>query len=341
MSVDFDSLTDTILARCEVLALCSDEPDRLTRTFLRPSVHRAHDLLTGWMRQAGLEVRRDAIGNLFGRAGRLGPAEASVFIVGSHIDTVPDAGKYDGVLGVLLGIAAAESLQGRTFRRALDVVAFSEEEGIRYKTPYLGSRAVCGRLDPAMLEIQDADGVTLEQAIRDFGLKPDEVAVAAYAPGQGAGYFEPHIEQGPILEALNISLGVVEAIAGQSRVWLHFIGRSGHAGTLPMELRRDALCAGSEFVSEVERVARKTEGLRATVGSFMIAPGAVNVVPGSVLLSLDVRHATDEVRTKIVGELFEKARSISGERKLELEINPAANIGSKSLRSASWRSCDS
>ena len=151
----------------------------------------------------------------------------SVFLVGSHIDTVPDAGNYDGVLGVLLGIAAARQLAGRQINRALDVIAFSEEEGVRFRTPYLGSLAVCGRLGPELLARTDADGITIEQAIRDFGLDPAAVPAAAYSPGQVAGYFEAHIEQGPVLEELGRPLGVVTCIVGQSRYWLRFIGKAG------------------------------------------------------------------------------------------------------------------
>lgn len=322
--MNLDSLCSSVLTRCDALAACTDEPGRLTRTFLRPSFHRAHALLGEWMREAGLQVRRDAIGNLIGRRpGR--DAHARVFVVGSHIDTVPDAGKYDGVLGVFLGLAAVQALGDRRFPIALDVIAFSEEEGVRFKTPYLGSRAVCGRFDPELLKRTDADGVTLEQTVRDFGLDPAAIPEAAYPPGRVAGFFEPHIEQGPVLESLDLSLGIVEAIAGQSRLWLHFVGRSGHAGTQPMEHRRDALCAAAEFVSEVERQALATDDLRATVGSFLVAPGAANVVPGSALLSLDVRHADDVRRTRAVAELLGRARAIAVARQMQVEVNPASD----------------
>src|SRR5438876_6640574 len=200
--MDLDALTAEVLDRCEALARFSEEPGRLTRTFLRPPVRDVHERLTAWMREAGLAVRIDAIGNLIGRLpGR--HDDARVFIVGSHIDSVPDAGKYDGVLGVLLGVAAAKALAGREFPRTLDVIAFSEEEGVRFRTPYLGSRAVCGRFDADLLALTDADGVTLAQAVRDFGLDPAKIAQAAYRPGQVTGYVEAHIEQGPLLESID------------------------------------------------------------------------------------------------------------------------------------------
>jgi allantoate deiminase len=238
---------------------------------------------------------------------------------------VPDAGKYDGVLGVLLGVAAARALAERTFALALDVVAFSEEEGVRFRTPYLGSRAVCGRLGPELLELADAGGVTLAQAVRDFGLDPEAIPTAAYRPGEVAGYLEAHIEQGPCLDVLGASLGIVKTIVGQSRFRLRFTGQAGHAGTLPMQLRRDALVAAAEFVIAVDRSARATEGLRATVGRLEVEPGAVNVVPGAVELSLDVRDAVDDVRARAVNLLLGAARVIATERGLTVIVEPLAD----------------
>jgi allantoate deiminase len=317
-------LTAEILARCDALARFSEDPGRLTRTFLRPPVRHVHECVTGWMRAAGLHVRTDALGNLIGRRPAARP-DAPAFVVGSHLDTVPDAGKYDGVLGVLLAVAAAGAVADRPCRTALDVIAFSEEEGVRFGTPYLGSLAVCGRFDPALLDRTDAAGVTLAQALRDFGLDPAAVPAAAYPPGQVVGYLEAHIEQGPVLEALDLSLGVVEAIVGQSRFWLTMTGQAGHAGTQPMEHRRDALAAAAAFITTVERVARTTPGLRATVGSLTFAPGAVNVVPGEVRLSLDVRHADDAVRQRAVADLLDHARAVVAERRLGLSVEPIAD----------------
>ncbi|HEY1375435.1 MAG TPA: allantoate amidohydrolase [Gemmataceae bacterium] len=316
--MDLDALTDDVLARCDVLAGCSEEPGRLTRTFLRPPVHDVHRRLRGWMEAAGLAVRLDAVGNLIGRR----PAQtddARVFVVGSHIDTVPDAGKYDGVLGVLLGVAAAQALAGRPFRRTLDVIAFSEEEGVRFRTPYLGSLAVCGRLGPELLARTDADGVSVADAIRAFGLDPAGVPAAAYPPGQVAGYFEAHIEQGPVLEAAFRHFGVVTAIVGQSRYWLRFVGRAGHAGAQPMGQRRDALAAAAEFITAVEKDAQTTDGLRATVGCLTVSPGAANVVPGEVRLSLDVRHEDDTMRAVAGRAMLNAAKNAADYRCIEVE----------------------
>jgi allantoate deiminase len=318
--LDVDALTDEVLSRCDALIAVSDDVGCLTRPFLSPSTQRAHELVSDWMRMAGLSVRRDALGNLIGR--KLGRTE-HVFALGSHIDTVPNAGKYDGVLGVLLGIAAMQALADRSFVRTVDVIAFSEEEGVRFRTPYLGSRGVCGRFDDDLLKLLDADGIALSQALRHFGLDPTSIPSAAYPPGQPVGYFEAHIEQGPVLESLRLPLGVVSAIIGQSRYRLEFIGQAGHAGTQPMELRRDALAGAAEFVSTVERVGRSTRGLRATVGSLTAAPGATNVIPGDVRLSLDVRHESDAVRRQIVEQLLSEARGIGTARKLAVIIESA------------------
>jgi allantoate deiminase len=317
--MDLGDLTGEILARCDTLAGFSEESGRLTRTFLRPPMRAVHDCLTAWMADADLQVRRDALGNLIGRRSAVKPG-ARVFVVGSHVDTVPNAGNYDGILGVLLGVAALKALGGRHFACAVDVIAFSEEEGVRYATPFLGSRAVCGCFDSGLLSKKDAEGVSLAQALRDFDLDPNDIAATAYPKGQVAGYLEAHIEQGPVLEQAGLSVGVVEAIAGQSRRWLRFTGKAGHAGTQPMETRHDALAGAAEFVALVEKTAKTTPGLRATVGSLVVEPGVVNVVPGAARLSLDVRHANDSVLQLALADLIASAQTIAVGRGLKLEV---------------------
>jgi allantoate deiminase len=243
-----------------------------------------------------------------------------VLAIGSHIDTVPDAGKYDGVLGVLLGMAAVEALGGRRLPFGVDVLAFGDEEGVRYGVPYLGSLAVSGRFDRRLLERFDASGITMAEAFRAFGLDPARLADAAYPPGRLLGYLEAHIEQGPVLETLGAAVGVVSAIAGQSRIWAELRGKAGHAGTLPMEHRLDALAAAAELVLEVEQLARSVSDLRATVGTLTVAPGAVNVVPGSARLSIDVRHARDDVRMAALAELRTRAATLAGRRGVEFRV---------------------
>jgi allantoate deiminase len=324
---DLSALALDVIARCEQAAAYSQEAGKITRTFLSEPMRRLQARVTGWMEQAGLAVRIDGAGNLIGHYRGLLP-EAPVVMVGSHLDTVPDAGKYDGVLGVLLGLAAVRALGGSRLPFGIDVIGFSEEEGIRYRTPFLGSRAVCGCFDRALFEQTDRDGISMAEAFRKYGLDPGRIGDAAYSAGGILAYLEPHIEQGPVLESLGAAVGVVTAIAGQTRIWAELSGRSGHAGTMPMEGRRDALAAASAVVVEVERQARATPGLRATVGSLAIEPGAVNVVPGLARLSIDIRHANDQVRAGAVGLLAGAAKAICTQRGVEFRVtdqsdNPA------------------
>jgi allantoate deiminase len=309
-----------VLRRCDEVATFSEESGKITRTFLSEPMRRLHGRLTEWMEIAGMCVRVDPVGNLIGHhAGNR--TDMPVLMIGSHIDTVPDAGKYDGVLGVLLGVAAVRLLGGRRLPFGIDVVAFSDEEGVRYSVPYLGSLAVRGRFDRSLLDRTDAGGIAMGEAFRAFGLVPSRFGEAAYPAGRLLGYVEVHIEQGPVLEALAAPVGVVEGIVGQSRIWAQFRGRSGHAGTLPMEGRFDALAAAAELVLEVERLARSVTGLRATVGSLAVAPGAVNVVPGEATLSIDVRHQSDDVRMAAAAELRAKAVALAARRGVQFLVS--------------------
>jgi allantoate deiminase len=305
--------------RCDEVATFTEDAGKITRTFLCEPMRRLHGPVAGWMEAAGMCVRLDAAGNLIGHYAGIRP-ELPVLAIGSHLDTVPDAGRYDGVLGVLLGIAAVKALGGRRLPFGIDVLAFSEEEGVRYGVPYLGSLAVCGRFDRGLLDRTDARGIAMGEAFRTFGLDPASLDEAAYPAGRLLGYLEVHIEQGPILERLNSPVGVVDAIAGQSRVWAEFRGRSGHAGTLPMEGRLDALAAAAELVLEVERLGRAVAGLRATVGTIAVVPGAVNVVPGMARLSIDIRHARDDVRMTALTELSARAAGIAARRDVAFRV---------------------
>jgi allantoate deiminase len=295
-----------VLERCDALAECSEEPDRLTRRFATPALRAAGELVAGWMREAGLEVRRDAVGNVIGRRTSGGPS----LLLGSHLDTVRDAGRYDGMLGVLVALACAEQARG-----AVEVIGFADEEGVRYGTAYLGSAAVAGRFDPAWLRRRDADGVAMADALREFGGDPDAIGEARQDP---LGYVEVHIEQGPVLEARDLPVGVVDAIGGQTRARVVFSGAPGHAGTVPMELRRDALVAAAEWIVAVEEQGRRIEGAVATVGEVEVAPGASNVIPGRVELSLDVRHGSDDVREAASAALRERASALASARGVEV-----------------------
>jgi allantoate deiminase len=308
-----------VLERAERLAACSEEPGRITRRYGTPALASASGVVAGWMRGAGMEVRRDAVGNVIGRY-EAGEQGAPALLLGSHIDTVRDAGRYDGVLGVLVAIAVVERLRaaGRRPRVPLEVVAFVDEEGARFGTVFLGSSVLAGRFDRAELGRVDADGVSLEQAIRDFRGDPAGLGEAARSPDSLAGYAEVHIEQGPLLEERGLPLGVVSAISGQTRVALSLTGVAGHAGTVPMELRRDALAAAAEPVLAAERLARETADLVATVGRLAVEPGAPNVIPRAVELTLDVRHPDDAERRTAVTRLRESAEQAAAARAVEL-----------------------
>jgi len=286
------------MERCDALAEITDEPGVITRTFHSPAMRRANRLVGEWMREAKLEVREDAAFNLIGRWSSLAP-HAKTLVLGSHLDTVRNAGKYDGPLGVLAALSAVDVLRSRNVAMPfhIEVVGFSDEEGVRYQTTYLGSRAMAGTLTKQDLALIEEKG--LENAKRNAR------ELLAYA--------EVHIEQGPVLEAKKKALGVVTSIAGQTRVRLEFEGIAGHAGTTPMRLRRDALCGAAEFISAVE----KTK-ITATVGQIEALPGASNVIPGHVTLSLDVRDQSNAKRKNEVKRLHKKAAQIAKQRKLKL-----------------------
>ncbi len=311
------SYAAAVLKRCDELAAFSEEDGRLTRRFGTPALRQAGETVRGWMEAVGMAVRRDAIGNLIGR---LGEADRTL-LIGSHLDTVRDAGRYDGALGVLVAIGCLERLRDQqlSLPYAVEVLAFADEEGVRFGTGYLGSSVLAGRFDASQLTRRDSDGVTMADAVRAFGGEPDGLAGSARRPGELLGYYEVHIEQGPALEAAGAPLGVVTAIAGQSRARITFTGEAGHAGTVPMALRRDALCAAAEFVTAVESLAGAVDGAVATVGELEVRDAASNVIPGRVTVSLDVRHAADPVRESVVERLRERAAAIAGARGACLE----------------------
>ena len=269
-----------VLERCDRLAEISEEAGRLTRRFGTGAMREANELVGAWMREAGLEVREDALRNLIGRRGD-GPA----LMLGSHLDTVVGAGRYDGPLGVLLAIEAAERVP-----RALEVVGFADEEGVRFGTAYLGSSAMTGRFDPAWLDLRDEDGIRLGDLAGEPGPARDDVL----------GYVEVHIEQGPVLERLGEPVGVVSAIAGQSHAEVTFTGEAGHAGTVPIGDRRDALTAAAEWILAVEAAG-------GTVGRLSVEPNVRNVIPVRVTAALDLRHPDDAARRAAVAELRRRA----------------------------------
>jgi allantoate deiminase len=305
------------IAECKLIAGFTEEPDRTTRRFLTPPVHQVHAHLRARMETMGMGVHVDAAGNLRGLWQPMG-ASSKRLVLGSHIDTVPNAGAYDGVLGVVLALEWVQLAQELALMLPIEVIAFSEEEGVRFGVPFLGSRAVAGTFDPALLALTDAAGITVEQSLRDFGLDPAGIADAVI-DADVIGFIEMHIEQGPVLENENLRLAVVEGIAGQTRLQLTFKGQANHAGTTPMHLRRDALAAAVEWMSEVEQMAQSTDGLVATVGKIATEPNAANVIAGKVTLSLDLRHIDDEARSGSLTALKKIAGAITTMRGIELE----------------------
>jgi allantoate deiminase len=297
------------------LGRVSDEEGNLTRTFLSPAMRRANGLVGGWMREAGLVVREDAVGNLIGRAEGT-TAGAKTLLLGSHLDSVRDAGRFDGPLGVLLPIVALTELKRRgvVLPFAVEVLGFSEEEGVRFASAYLGSEGYTGRLKAKTLALRDSAGRSVRQVLEEFGPGKFSRPKPAHRRSELLGYVEVHIEQGPVLEANDLAVGVVSAIAGQSRFRLTWTGRAGHAGTTPMALRRDALAGAAEFLLAAENEARRTPGLVATVGAVEVSPGAANVIPGLVTHTLDVRHASDAQRHAAVKRLDQVAKAISRRR---------------------------
>lgn len=315
-----NEIVERVGERIAALATFSEEPGRLTRRFLSAPMLLAAEAVAGWMRDAGMSVRRDNVGNVIGQYAAARP-DAPTLLLGSHIDSVRDAGKYDGPLGVLVALACIELLQhaGRRLPFAIELAAFADEEGLRYGTAYLGSKALAGTFDLDYLQRRDDDGIAMADAIRAAGGDPAAIPADRFAHGKALGYCEVHIEQGPVLEALDLPVGIVTAIAGQDRVSLRFRGMAGHAGTVPMALRRDALAAAAAFVLAVEDDARAHNGLVATVGQFAVAPGASNVIPGSATLSLDVRHQDDTVRATATERLHGEALRIAAERGVAVE----------------------
>ncbi len=325
-SVDFGY---GLMTRLDELAAFSESSEYLVRRCFTPEHRRANELVGRWMAEAGMAVRTDEIGNIVGRYG--GRARgAPALLTGSHLDTVVDAGRYDGMLGVLTPIACIDALNqsGERFDFAIEVIGFADEEGVRFQSTYLGSRAIAGTFDPSLLERVDADGIRMDQAMREFGLDPNRIGDARRNPDEVLAFAELHIEQGPVLESEDLALGIVTAIAGATRLAITVRGEAGHAGTVPMGLRRDALAASAEMVLAIEKRCRRDEGLVGTVGRLEAAPGAINVIPGEVRLTLDLRAPQDAVRQAALADIKVAIEGIAERRAVELLVEQTHDAAS-------------
>jgi allantoate deiminase len=308
-----------VWAHCDALGRLSELEGGLTRVFLSPQQREANSLVQGWMREAGMDARLDAIGNCVGRYEGERPG-LPCLMLGSHLDTVRDAGRYDGMLGVLCAVECVRALHGTGTRLpfAIEVLGFGDEEGVRYGSTLLGSRAVAGTFDPSVLDKADADGVTMRDALAAFGLDPAAIGSIARKRGEVLAYAELHIEQGPVLEAAGLPVGVVTAINGGNRFAIEIAGMAGHAGTVPMSLREDALTAAAECVLAVERIARSMPDVVGTVGRIAAHPGAMNVIPGKVAFSVDVRAPTDDKRRAAAAAMLAELDAIAARRRVRL-----------------------
>ena len=317
------SLGEEIVSRINDLATISESKGNLTRVFLTPEHRAATELIMSWMVEAGMDAHLDAIGNVCGRYEGERP-RSPCLMLGSHYDTVRDAGKWDGPLGLITAISCVADLnrRGRRLPFAVEVTGFADEEGVRFTSTLLGSRAIAGTFNESVLAAKDDAGVSLREAMVRFGLDPDHVGAAARRRGELLAYVELHIEQGPVLEAQNLALGVVTAIAGANRLAARLTGMAGHAGTVPMALRRDALAGAAECISQIEELCgRDNAGLVGTVGYIQATPGATNVIPGQAHFTIDIRAPTDDHRKRAVSEIAGRIEAIAKRRNLALQID--------------------
>ncbi len=305
----------TVMERCELLANISDEPGLLVRPYGSQAMRRVNDVVARWMREAGMSVRTDAFGNLVGRyAGR--DEGAGSFVLGSHLDTVRDAGRYDGTLGVMVALACVEHLheRGEHLPFAVEVVGFADKQGLRFGATHLGSSVFAGVFDGELLGRKDPYGITVAEAVCSFGGDPNALVEDGSGSGDLVGYCEVHIEQGSVLEGLGLPVGAVSGIVGRSNVKIGFSCEAGHAGSFPMEGRRDAVSSAAEFVLAAEETARKEAGMVATVGYVSVPSSAYDAIAGEAHLGLDLRHEDDGARVRALGLLRERAGEIAARR---------------------------
>ena len=317
-------LADDIFDKIDALAELSEHEDHLTRCSLTEEHQRANALVGQWMRNIGMQVHTDAAGNIIGRLeGGAGTeiTDQPAMLIGSHLDTVRNAGRYDGMLGVVLPVVCLQYLQNQGIHLPypVEIVGFCDEEGVRFPSTLIGSRAIAGTLKPAVLEERDAENISVAEALKTFGVT-DNIETAAHTSKQLLGFIECHIEQGPVLEQEDLPVGIVTAIAGASRFNITVTGKAGHAGTVPMNLRKDALVAASECIVAIEKLCKGLQNLVGTVGQINALPGAGNVIPGEVSFSLDLRSGDDNHRANATVQIEEALQEIAKRRQVELII---------------------
>ncbi len=318
-----------VMARLDELAKHSESPDVLTRVYLSPEAKAAGNLVIRWMEEAGMKAGFDPVGNVVGRYEGAEPGLPAL-LTGSHNDTVRNAGQYDGMLGIVSAISCVKALHeaGERFQFAIEVIGFADEEGVRFNSTLLGSRAIAGTLDPEVLETKDANDLTIADALREFGLDPARIGEAAHNSGDVLGFVELHIEQGPILEQKGLPVGIVTSIAGAERFMVTVTGQAGHAGTVPMEMRRDAATAAAEMILAVENRCRGVDTLVGTVGQAFVPDGATNVIPGRAVFSIDMRAGDNSVREAAVADVRAALNEIAARRGVDVTIKSTHAEGS-------------
>lgn len=324
-----------ILQRLDEAAICSQPGPGVTRTFCSDEHRQVLPLIEKWMQAAGLTTERDAAGNLVGRCPQARAGEPTL-IIGSHQDTVTNGGKYDGMLGVVLPLAALEAMReaGDDLPYGIEVVAFGDEEGTRFQSTLVGSRALAGTFSDEMLHAEDADGVSMAQALKAFGGDPYQIPALARDSERTLGFFEVHIEQGPILENKNLAVAAVTALTGIERHRLWVTGKAGHAGTTPMEVRQDALVAAAQMVVVVDKHLQATPDLVGVIGKLEVRPNAVNVIPATVEMTFELRSPHDDLRRRGREEIFRRLHDIAGEASLTLDIEQTYEA--QSVACADW-----